>query len=475
MIAGLSGDSGKTIASLSLLTALRQAGLAVSVFKKGPDYIDAAWLGWAAGNVCRNLDMFMVDEETVADRFARHAATSDLAVIEGNRGLFDGKDVAGSYSSAALAKALDVPVVLVVNATKTTRTLAALVKGCVDFDPDLKIAGVVLNRVAGKRHERVVSDAIAEYCQIPVLGVIPKLDETGLIPGRHLGLVTPSEFDDEGGLGARLAEIGNKHLDLDGLKGIADAASETSATIGEVTTGAPKTARIAYFRDSVFTFYYPENLEALEDSGAELVPLSSLDDAALPADIDGLYIGGGFPETQADRLSSNRSMMVSVKAAAECGLPIYAECGGLIYLSRSVTAGGAEYAMAGVFPLRLAMNKRPVGHGYVESVVDCPNPFLAEGTVVRGHEFHYSGPVEQVATASCMKMRTGVGIGGGRDGLLARSALAMYTHLHADGVKTWAPGMVAAAARYRMSRCEDRESDADGCDCATRKRIVANG
>ncbi|MCK4372604.1 MAG: cobyrinate a,c-diamide synthase, partial [candidate division Zixibacteria bacterium] len=326
MVAGLSGDSGKTVVSLSFLAGLRQRGRSVSAFKKGPDYIDAAWLSAVAESNCRNLDTYMAPRDTVRRRFVAQAQSAGVAVIEGNRGLFDGMDVEGTHSSAALARLLDTPVVLVVNATKTTRTLAALLKGCQSFDSSLNIAGVVLNRIAGSRHEAVIRGAIEQYCSLPVVGAIPKLGtDESVIPGRHLGLVTPAEFGSMDTLMARLTEIAARHLDMEQLIAIAEKAAPMDEVSIDSVEPVQRRTRIAFFKDAVFTFYYPENLEALKANGAELVPLSALDTAALPDDIDGLYIGGGFPETQVERLVANRAMMTSVKQAAEDGLPIYAE------------------------------------------------------------------------------------------------------------------------------------------------------
>ncbi len=453
IIAGLSGDTGKTVASLSLLTALRRKGLATSVFKKGPDYIDAAWLSWAGGGVCRNLDTYMVDPERVTARFARHAPLGDIAVIEGNRGLFDGFDVDGTHSSAALADLLRTPVVLVVNATKTTRTLAAMVRGCQVFEPRVQIAGVILNRVAGKRHAEVAGVAIEKNCGIPVLGVIPRLDHE-IVPGRHLGLVTPAEFDTDGSLSDQLHRIGCDYLDIEAIEEIALAARPLEVERrAAVNTAASNRVRIGCFFDSAFTFYYPENLEALQAAGAELAPVSSLDDEALPQDLSGLYIGGGFPETHAARLAANRSMMHSVQQASRRGMPIWAECGGLIYLSRSVTWEDKSYRMAGVFDVDLVMSERPAGHGYVEAVVDLSNPILKDGTTIRGHEFHYTRPNQAPTDRTCLRMARGAGVGGARDGLTREATVATYTHLHADGVPSWATGMVGAALRYRTKRC----------------------
>jgi cobyrinic acid a,c-diamide synthase len=458
VIAGLSGDSGKTIASLSILTALRERGVSVSVFKKGPDYIDPAWLSSVTGTICRSLDTYMVDPEVVVRSFVTHAGS----VIEGNRGIFDGRDVSGTHSTAQLAKLIQAPVVLVVDAAKSTRTVAAIVKGCVDFDPDLNIAGVILNRVAGERHRKVLGDSIGRYSGLPVLGAIPNLgDDSALIPGRHLGLITPSEYQGDAVLQSRLREIAEESLDIDGIVGISRSGGSISCDPADPPRANPVTVKIGYFKDSVFTFYYPENLEALEANGAQLVPVSSLADRRLP-EVDALYIGGGFPETHAEQLVRNRSLMMAVKEQALEGLPIYAECGGLIYLARSLRCNDIVYRMAGLFPIDLRLHPKPVGHGYTSVRVDAPNPFYPVGASFRGHEFHYSGPADGPQEAdSCMKVESGVGVGGARDGLVRFNTLACYTHVHASGVGSWASGVVSRAGEHAVRR-RDRRTESNG-------------
>lgn len=456
LIAGLAGDSGKTIVSLSLATAWKSKGLAIAAFKKGPDYIDAAWLSYAAQSTCRNLDTYLVPERDVIDIFASGSQSSDIALIEGNRGIFDGKDVSGTHSTSGLAKLLQAPVVLVVDVTKSTRTIAALVKGCIDFEPELRIAGVILNKVAGTRHQNIVSSAIEKYCRLPILGAIPKLgDSSKLIPGRHLGLVTPSEYAEAEDLHKLLLKIGTNYIDYEKIIEIANNAEPLNSERPEIKSiSYTDRVKIGYFSDSIFTFYYPENLEALENNGAELVAISSIADKELPP-VDALYIGGGFPETQADKLVENKTMIASVRKAAVSGMPIYAECGGLIYLSRSLLLDDRLYPMAGVFPLDLKMNVKPVGHGYTSVKVDSPNPFYEQGTVIKGHEFHYSGVTGNQTEAglellkSCLQVETGCGLGNKRDGLTYLNTLACYTHIHAAGTKSWAPAMIRSAAIFK--------------------------
>ncbi len=463
VIAGLSGDNGKTIVSLSLLAGLRRKGLIVSAFKKGPDYIDPAWLSQSAGSTCRNLDTFMVDPSDVYETFVTHAEESDIAVIEGNRGLFDGQDVDGTHSTAQLARLCKAPVILVVNVTKTTRTVAAVVKGCQVLDPEVNIAGVVLNRVGGQRHRRIVTEAVEKYCDLPVVGAIPRLGkDADLIPGRHLGLVPPTEHTLRNESEDLLVKIAREYLDLDRMIEIAGAA-EALAKPETASEGAARgQVRIGYFQGSAFTFYYPENLEALQSAGADLVPVNPLENKRLP-EIDGLYIGGGFPETHAEKLVENRAMMDAVKTASDSGMPVYAECGGLIYLSRSFEWNDKKYPMAGVFDLDLTMSDRPVGHGYSRLTVSRPNPFFELGETVKGHEFHYSGPVEGSSDLECcMKVNKGTGVADGQDGLLRGSTVACYTHLHARGVANWAPRFVSSALGYRTERRTAGSDDSSG-------------
>ncbi len=454
VIAGTGGDSGKTLVSLGLITAWRRRGHNVAAFKKGPDYIDRAWLAWASHMEARNLDQYLMSESRLLRSFGNTAAGARVSVVEGNRGLHDGMDGAGTYSTAELAKILVAPVVLLLDATKTTRTAAAMALGCQRMDPDCNVAGVILNRVAGARHERVIREALRRATGLPVLGVIPRRsDLSNLLPDRHLGLVTPQEHDDRLVLADRLADLAESHLDLDGLLTLADAAPglpipepDPGWTASDPTV---KPVRIGYFSDAAFTFYYPENLAALRESGADLIEISALEDQTLPA-LDGLYIGGGFPETQARALAENSALRRAVREAAAGGLPVYAECGGLMYLAESFTWLNETYPMAGVLPLRLAVEKRPQGHGYMEVETDAGSPFFPRGLRLRGHEFHYSRILEETGEiTTAYRVLRGSGTGQGRDGLIQGNTLASYLHLHALGTPEWAPGLVAAARRFR--------------------------
>ncbi len=448
VVAGLSGDSGKTVVSLGLLLMAREKGLAAAAFKKGPDYIDAAWLRWAAGSAARNLDSYLMGFEAVKESFARHALREGLNVIEGNRGLYDGFDAKGTHSTAELAKALGAPVLLVLNATKITRTAAALVLGCQRLDPAVRFAGVVLNQVAGKRHERVIRQAVEESCGLKVLGALPRGGGGVLLPGRHLGLVTPEEHPRLGELSSSLMALCRENLDWDAVMEASAGAPPIEPRHAAPAALRANKIRIGVVRDSAFTFYYPENIEALEALGAEIVPVSPLRGGRFPDDIRALYAGGGFPETHAHELSVNREWLEGLRLACEKGLPVYAECGGLMLLSKAIHWQGSRYEMAGALPHEVAVHPSPQGHGYAEIEVDCDNAFFAVGTRIRGHEFHYSAltPSPAVARTACRVAR-GAGVGGGRDAVVANNVWAAYTHIHASATPEWAPALIAAASR----------------------------
>lgn len=449
VIAGLAGESGKTLVSLGLILAARERGLAVRAFKKGPDYIDAAWLGWAARHCARNLDTFLMGFGGAEGSFTRNALSSGINVIEGNRGLYDGADPKGTHSTAELAKVLRAPVVLVLNATKTTRTAAACVLGCQKLDPDVSIAGVILNQVGTARQARVATEAIETACGVPVLGVLPRLVDS-VLPGRHLGLVTPEEHPDTGNLQRHLLEFATSHLAIDKLLALCEQACplERDESLPECPASGHG-LKVAYLKDSAFTFYYPENLEALERAGAELAPVSALTERGLPFGVHALYIGGGFPETHAARLSENGTFLRALADAARDGLPVYAECGGLMLLSRAIRWNGGSYPMSGILPFEVQMYPAPQGHGYVRLRVDRTNPFFPPGTVLSGHEFHYSRIVPEAGLPpTACSVERGTGCGDRRDGVVAGNVWAGYTHLHATATPEWAGGFLGAARRF---------------------------
>lgn len=454
IIAGLSGGAGKTTVSLGLARAWARKGRKVTPFKKGPDYIDAAWLALAARNQASNLDPFLMPEETLRALFWHRAASSHLCLIEGNRGLFDGKDLQGSCSTAALARLLKTPVLLVMDCTKMTRTAAAIVAGCRDFEPGFSLAGVICNRVAGARHRDMLRECITQHTGVPVLGCLPKTPTP--IQERHMGLVGGHECDQDATLEA-LADLLEQHCDLDAIFSLANSAPpepealDLARSLWAHAAPEPDTPQVelGVIRDEAFWFYYQENLEALRRAGAIIHELSLLDDAPWP-EISGLYLGGGYPELHAEALARNTRCRQRVRQLVEMGMPVYAECGGLMYLCESLVVEGNRYPMAGVFPVRMDMQPKPEGLGYVEALVDHPTPFYPKGFQFRGHEFHYSRAVaaDGAELTFSLKMSRGQGILAGFDGLIHKNTFAAYTHIHALGVPEWAPRFVAAAQRY---------------------------
>ena len=456
VLSAVRGGSGKTTLALGAVAAWRKGGKQVAVFKKGPDYIDAGWLGAASGGLCYNLDPYLMEEERIRKSFGEHSEGADISVIEGNRGLFDGVDGAGTFSTARLAKMLGAPVVLIVDCTKASGTVAAVVLGCKQYDAAVSLRGVILNNVAPGRHEKVVREAIEQNSGLPVVGAVPRLGE-GTFPERHMGLTPFQEHPDVDQAISGARTVAERYLDLDALWNIAHAAEPhefpargATQVHGHDASLTPVT--IGIIQDSAFQFYYPDNLEALEQHGATLTRINALKDPQLP-DVDGLYIGGGFPETQAAELASNAGFCRSLKNAAEHGLPIYAECGGLIYLGRSLRIGDKRFPMVSVVPADFVLEKKPQAHGYTVLEASGPNPFFEKGSVLHGHEFHYSR-IENAGDLAGMtfEMRRGQGMNGRKDGLVFRNVLATYSHLHALGTPQWAEGFVSRVRQHRAER-----------------------
>jgi cobyrinic acid a,c-diamide synthase len=446
VIAGLAGDSGKTLLAAGLARLLTSRGLAVAPYKKGPDYIDAGWLGAAARRPGRNLDTFLMTPAAIGEGLAR-GGPADLALVEGNRGLYDGLDAQGTHSTAELAKLVRAPVVLVVDVTKATRTVAAVILGCRAMDGAVDLAGVVLNRVGSARHERIVREAVASVGGPPVLGAIPRLG-CDPFPGRHLGLLTAVEHPEREHALEQAAEIVARHVDVEALLALARSAPE--AAFPDRAPVAPVSpAKIAVLRDEALSFYYPENLEALEEAGAELTFVSPLAARDLP-EVDAVYIGGGFPEVHAERLAAAAAFRRDLREAAAAGLPVYAECGGLMYLGKELLVDGASHPMAGILDLTIEQTAGPRGHGYVSARVEAENPWFGRGTALRGHEFHYSRVVGGAdRSAAVLRLDRGTGLGEGRDGIAVGNVWASYLHLHALGTPGWAPAVVALAGAGR--------------------------
>ncbi len=509
-VSAASGGGGKTLLTLGLARAARTAGLTVKPFKKGPDYIDAAWLGRAAGVAATNLDPFflpgaalaalfaraldMVDAAVAEDAAAPHTAGARpgrLGLVEGNRGLYDGLDAEGSCSTAGLARALACPVLLSLDATKMTRTAAALLAGLMNFEQGVRVCGVVFNRVGSPRHETALRRAVEARLSLPVLGALPRLARNPL-PERHMGIASTgaglrAEAD---ALLDELARLVRAHVDVERVLEAARGApllpgretaprgaeDDRRAAPAEFLSPAPPAPdsqaparsvlpvrarpRIGYVRDAAFWFYYPENLAALEEAGAQLAPLALMDapeaEAAAWEGLDGLYLGGGFPEDFLPQLSGAPGL-ARLAALSRAGLPIYAECGGLLVLSRGMERDGVFWPLCGVLPLRAVWTARPQGLGYVEGEVTLPNPFFPVGLRVRAHEFHYSRCIRDAdAPPAALALTRGTGLGripggGGHatDALVCGRTWGAYSHIFAPAIPCWAPNFVAAARAWR--------------------------
>ncbi len=435
LIAAAHKSSGKTVVSTGLARALRDRGLVVQGFKKGPDYIDPMWLAQASGRGCYNLDFNTMERAEIL-RFYAGRARGDVALIESNKGLFDGVDLHGADSNAAMAKLLRAPVVLVVDTSGTTRGIAPLLRGYQVFDPGVDIAGVILNKVGGPRHEAKLRAAVAEYTDLPVLGAVAKHPDLE-IGERHLGLTTPGET---GALDAVIARLGQRigaAVDLDALLAIAARAPDLQAEPMPAVTPYAQGLRIGIPRDAAFGFYYPDDLERMRAAGAETVFFNALTDTKLP-EVDGLFIGGGFPETSAAALAANGGLRGEIRAAIAAGMPVYAECGGLMYLCRTLAWQGETYPMVGAIAGDAVMCARPQGRGYtrLKGAPDCP--WDVGATPFKAHEFHYAR-VENLPEDAhyAFEVQRGAGITGTHDGIVVNNLLAGFCHMRHTEANPW--------------------------------------
>ncbi len=422
-------SSGKTVVSLGLCAAFKQQSLVVQPFKKGPDYIDPIWLSQASGRPCYNLDFYNMSDEEITYLYRQHAAQSDVSIIEGNKGLFDGMQVRGGDANADLAKLLGTPVILVIDATGITRGVAPLLSGYDAFDKDVNIAGVILNKVAGERHESKLIQAIEHYTDIPVLGAIRRSKEL-IIDERHLGLMPANEAPKS----QMFIDVAAKHIaEQVDLKAIRNAGQCTIKPTKPIVVNEPIDIAIAVAKDSVFGFYYQDDLDAFAALGVQLVYFDTLKDAQLPK-ADGLFIGGGFPEMQLEALSANKSLLSDIRAKIQAGMPTYAECGGLMYLSNSIEG----YPMVGVIDANTKMSDKPIGRGYVQLAPNDNHPWNNVCEHIYAHEFHYS-QLENIAanTRYAYRVLRGVGVDNKRDGILLHNMLATYTHLRNVGGNRW--------------------------------------
>jgi cobyrinic acid a,c-diamide synthase len=445
LISAAHKSSGKTTVSIGLCAALKKRGIVVQPYKKGPDYIDPMWLTLASGRACRNLDFYLMERDEVITSFVRNSAEFNL--VEGNKGLYDGLALDGSNSNAALAKALDLPVVLVIDARGMTRGIAPLILGYQAFDKEINIAGVILNNLGGSRHESKLREVIAHYTDVPVIGAIQH-DARLTIIERHLGLMPSNESSESV---ARINALGaaiESQVDIDKLIAISakPPLKVHLATATTVTFPSTNTVKIGIAQDRAFGFYYADDLDALVAAGAEIIPFDTTSDKHLP-NVDALFIGGGFPEVFAAELEANSSMRSDIKNAIDQGMPVYAECGGLMYLSRQISYKGNTHAMVGAIPGDVVMHDKPVGRGYVHLTESTQHPWLQPSDSaknIKAHEFHYSSLENLPADAKyAYRVTRGYGVDGKHDGYIKNNLLACYAHLRSVNNNPWASRFVA--------------------------------
>jgi cobyrinic acid a,c-diamide synthase len=446
-------SSGKTTVTLGLCAALRAGGLQVQPFKKGPDYIDPMWLGRAAGRACHNLDFHTQTRDEIRDTVGYYARGSDIALIEGNKGLYDGLDLDGSNSNAELAKLLAAPVLLVLDARGMTRGIAPLILGYQAFDADIHIAGVILNQLGGSRHESKLRAVIEHYTDVAVIGAVARNPDMQILE-RHLGLIPSNEQEDAEHHVERIGRHIADQVDLERLVDIASLSTVPAAPPNSpfAITPLERPLRIGIARDEAFGFYYPGDLEAMTDAGAELVAIDTLRDTELP-NIDGLFIGGGFPESSMQQLQDNQPLRQAIHAAIEAGLPVYAECGGLMYLTRGLNWQGKHCTMVGSIPAETVMHDRPQGRGYVRLKALTTHPWGLESShsaVICAHEFHYSALTDlEDADNLAFQVLRGAGIDGKHDGYIYRNLLACYSHQRTTRSNRWTEDFLRFVADCR--------------------------
>ena len=455
LIAGTHSGVGKTTVTLALLAAFRARGRQVQPFKVGPDFIDPGHHRLACGRESRNLDGWMLGAELNKETFHHASRDADLSIIEGMMGLFDGSSATVETGSAAeMAKQLKVPVILVIDGSAMARSAAAMVYGYAKFDPELRLAGVIFNRVKSEGHYHLLKDAVENETEVKVVGYLRPNSELS-IPDRHLGLRTALEQGNTD-LYVNLGQAASETIDLDA---VAQIAQSSEALLGDVVAfprNAPKrsdhTIKVGIAYDAAFCFYYPDNLELLQKEGAELVLFSPMSNPSLP-DVDLLYLGGGYPELYAEALERNRGMRKTIGEFAAKGGPIYAECGGLMYLTKNLRDfEGRVYEMTGVFPVETVMDRASLTLGYREVTVTQACLLGAVGTTVRGHEFHYSSLGQRDKLTHVVNVTDAQDRDCGQDGLKHAKVVALYTHLHFSSQPAIAESLVQYARDYSMSK-----------------------
>ena len=448
LISAAHKSSGKTTISIGLCAALQASGRRVQPFKKGPDYIDPMWLGQASLHDCINLDFYTMSHDEILSTIQQHSENSDICIIEGNKGLYDGLDIEGSNSNAALAGLTKTPVILVIDVQGMTRGIAPLLLGYQAFQKDIHIAGVILNQIRGSRHESKLRNVIEHYTHIPIVGAVYHNPELA-ITERHLGLIPSNEDQQAQQQILRIGKLIAEQVDLEQLEQIASQAPALPPSVYQRQKPKySKIVKVAIARDAAFGFYYPDDLEAFKKCGAELIEFNTIEDEKLP-ECDALFIGGGFPETLMEKLERNQSMRQSIKNTIDDGLPAYVECGGLMYLARSIHWQGKKHNMVDCIPGDITMHRRPVGRGYVQLEVSKQHPWgsIKDSSLPQSsfpaHEFHYSS-IENLPESAqfAYNVRRGAGIDGKKDGYIHKNLVASYSHLRDTSENHWVESFV---------------------------------
>ena len=444
IIAGTHSGVGKTTVTLAILAALKDRGRQVQPFKAGPDFIDPGYHSAATGRLSRNLDGWMLGEAVNREIFTRASADADLSIIEGMMGLFDGSSPMSEIGSTAeLAKQLGAPVLLVIDGSAMARSAAAMVSGYAKFDPALRVAGVLFNRVSSDGHYNLLKEAVEQETDVMVVGYL-RPDPAVAISDRHLGLVTAME-QGTGELYGRLAKAAAETVDLDRVEVLARSCRELPMASHSISGSNGRRVRIGVAQDQAFCFYYPENLELLEREGAELVKFSPMKDQALP-NVDMLYLGGGYPELHGERLAENLGMRAAIKTFAERGGAIYAECGGMMYLTQAIRdLAGRSHEMVGLFAAVAVMSREKMTLGYRELQISQPCVLGEVGITARGHEFHYSLVEPKGQLQYACTLRDAQGKSKGQDGLVAGNTVGLYSHLHFASQPKIAVSLIASA------------------------------
>lgn len=458
LIAGTHSGVGKTTLSTAIMAVLKKRGYIIQPYKVGPDYIDPGYHFAATGRVSRNLDCWMLGEETVKEVFKRSSGDADIAVIEGVMGLYDGLGSTSVSSSAHVAKILNAPVLLVLDVRSMARSSAAIVLGYMKIDPQVKIAGVILNKVGSLRHYKILKESIEDVCGVPVLGFVPR-EKSIVLPERHLGLLPTAENDGLFKHIESITEAVETGVDIKKIVSLARLSDNCPEPVSNVFPEkyCEKKAKIGIFRDTAFNFYYQDSLDLLELHGGEIVDLSPLENVCLPADIGGLYIGGGFPEMFLKELSQNNSFIKDVKRAADSGMPIYAECGGLMYLVSHVTGfEGRSYEVTGILPGSCRMDNKRAGLGYVTAKAYTDNILCRKGEMIRGHEFHYSVFERGKNCWPAYELKKWGDETPRLDGASSGNIMASYVHLHFAGCDQAAVNFVQTCTNFKKLSCNTR-------------------